>query len=328
MSGGKLWHGFNQYTMTSINTASSGSVITYWRKSGGGFNKTAAVTAWPNTQYDDGSGTLQDLTSSRYGVLWVYLDIADNQLDVVYGRGKYTSKALAQAEAAPTIPDHLTYHGRLIGRIVFQKSASTAAVIESAWGPNINWTAASVTDISGNATTATALAADPADCSAGSYALGIVAAGTATCSTLGVPVYALVSGSDFTTSSTTLVDITGLSVALVSGGTYEFEAVLTAGPGADTNGVQVGVQYSSTGSIEAGLHAKAASATAFAAGRITAFNTASATLEGSANASLPVWIKGIVVTTGAGNLTIQCLKPTSGTATVYQKSFLRVTRIS
>ena len=384
MSGGKLWHGFNQYTMTSINTASSGSVITYWRKSGGGFNKTAAVTAWPNTQYDEGSGTLHDLASSRYGVLWVYLDIADNQLDVVYGRGNYTSKALAQAEAAPTIPDHLTYHGRLIGRIVFQKSASTAAVIESAWGPNINWTAASVTDISGNAgtvtvadagsdtttwpmvatsqtgnlspatdagltynattdaltattfsgalsgnaTTATELAADPADCSAGSYALGIVAAGTATCSTLGVPVYALVSGSDFTTSSTTLVDITGLSVALVSGGTYEFEAVLTAGTGADTNGVQVGVQYSSTGSIEAGLHANAATATAFTAGRITAFNTASATLEGSANANLPVWIKGIVVTTGAGNLTIQCLKPTSGTATVYQKSFLRVTRIS
>jgi hypothetical protein len=132
LSTGKVWHGFNNYT---VNAVTSGSQFdTHYRKAGGGFVSTTGTTAWPNTQYDNGSGTLQTMTNtSRYACLWVYVDISDSTLDVVYGRGEYNSLVAAQAEGVPTTPDHIAYHGRLVARIIFKKSDATAQVIESAW---------------------------------------------------------------------------------------------------------------------------------------------------------------------------------------------------
>jgi hypothetical protein len=132
MSAGHVWHGLNEIVVTLV--AAGTAFDTHYRKLGGGFNSTTGVTQYPNLQYDDGSGTLVTMTNNRYACLWVYVDVADSSLDVMYGRDQYTSAALAQAEAVPTTPDHLTYHGRLIARIIFQKSASSATLIESAWG--------------------------------------------------------------------------------------------------------------------------------------------------------------------------------------------------
>jgi len=133
MSAGNLWHGFNVYTLSAIDTSVSGNFDTHYQRSGGGFNTTHGVTQWPNDKYDDGSGTLVTMTNNRYACLWVYIDASDNELDVIYGRAQYTTLAQAEEEGIPTTPDHLTYHGRLIGRIIFQKSAATATVIESAF---------------------------------------------------------------------------------------------------------------------------------------------------------------------------------------------------
>jgi hypothetical protein len=131
LTAGNLWHGFNRYSISAL--ASGVAFDTHYRRSGGGFNKTSGVTSWPNTQYDNGSGTLQDLTNNRYGALWVYLDVSDGSLDVLYGAVNATSVSDAQADTAPSIPAHLTYHGRLIARIIFQKSAASASLVESVW---------------------------------------------------------------------------------------------------------------------------------------------------------------------------------------------------
>lgn len=131
MSAGNIWHGFNRYLLSAV--AAGTAFDTHYRRSGGGFNSTTGVTQYPNTQYDDGSGTLATMTNNKYACLWVFLDVSDGSLDVVYGRDQYNSSALAQAETVPTTPAHLTYHGRLLGRIVFQKSAASATAVESAW---------------------------------------------------------------------------------------------------------------------------------------------------------------------------------------------------
>ena len=139
MTGGKIWHGFNNYIIVSL---SSGVAFdTHYRRLGGGFNSTIGVTAFPNTQWDDGSGTLQDLTNNRYGVLWVYLDVSDGTLDVIYGAINAISVSSAQEDTSPSIPGHLQYHGRLIARIIFQKSGSTATLVESAWNSEFSATA-------------------------------------------------------------------------------------------------------------------------------------------------------------------------------------------
>lgn len=131
MTTGAAWHGYNRYNISAI--ASGTAFDTHYKRAGGGFNTTIGVTSWPNTQYDDGSGTLQNLTNNRYGTLWVYLDFSDGSLDVVYGAVNAVLVSTAQADTVPTTPAHLTYHGKLIGRIIFQKSAASATLVESAW---------------------------------------------------------------------------------------------------------------------------------------------------------------------------------------------------
>jgi len=133
MTAGNLWHGFNKYELSMQDTSASDAFDTHYRRAGGGFNTTHTQTQWPNTQYDDGSGTLVTMTNNRYACLWVFVDAADNEMDIVYGRDQYVTVAQAEEEGIPSTPDHLTYHGRLIGRIIFQKSAATATAIESAW---------------------------------------------------------------------------------------------------------------------------------------------------------------------------------------------------
>lgn len=131
MTAGKVWHGFNNYSLGAV--ASGSAFDTHYKKAGGGFNTTTGVTAYPNTQYDNGSGTLQGLGTNKYGTLWVYLDVSDGSLDVMYGAVNATSVALAQADTIPTTPDHLRYHGRLIGRIIFKNGDPSPALVESAW---------------------------------------------------------------------------------------------------------------------------------------------------------------------------------------------------
>lgn len=133
MTAGNVWHGFNRYVLTATDTSVSGSFDTHYRRAGGGFNSTTGVTQWPNTQYDDGSGTLATLDNNKYMCLWFYVDVSDSTLDMMYGRNQYNSASAAQAETVPDTPAHITAHGRLIGRFIIQKSASTPSIVESAW---------------------------------------------------------------------------------------------------------------------------------------------------------------------------------------------------
>ena len=140
-------------------------------------------------------------------------------------------------------------------------------------------------------------------------------------------VYARVSGSNATTTGQSLVDITGLTVALAINSTYEFEAVLSVASTEATNGCEYGVQYSvANGGVEAQIHGTLAATTA-ESNRINVLNTATPAFVKVAGDG-GIIIKGIVTTgANAGNLTIQHLKVVSGTSTVYINSYLRVIKI-
>jgi hypothetical protein len=141
-------------------------------------------------------------------------------------------------------------------------------------------------------------------------------------------VYSRVTGSNATTTGQVLVDIPGLSNALVANAVYEFEAVMSCSTSAVTTGISYGVQFSAAGAtIEANIVA-ASSTTATKAERINAFNTnTTAFLATSAQAG-GVNIRGIIATgANPGNLTIQHRKITSGTSTVFINSMLRTIRI-
>lgn len=140
------------------------------------------------------------------------------------------------------------------------------------------------------------------------------------------PMYAKVTGSNATTTGTSLTNITGLSITLAANTVYEFFANLSVASNS-TAGTKYGVNYSTTGATVEANYVGTSTATASVAGRISALNTATGVLMAVA-ADGTVHISG-VITTGAntGNLTIQHLKFTSGTSTVYTNSFLKVIKI-
>jgi hypothetical protein len=152
---------------------------------------------------------------------------------------------------------------------------------------------------------------------------------TGTPTGIGIPVYARVTGSNATTTGQALTNITGLSIALTTNATYEFEVVLSVTTSAVTTGTEYGIQYSvAGGAIEAGINGPLTS-TASKAERISALNTATSAYLTTSAQSGQVVIKGIVTTgANAGNLTAQHLKVTSGTSTVLINSYIKVTRIN
>ncbi len=144
---------------------------------------------------------------------------------------------------------------------------------------------------------------------------------------LGVPVYARTIGS--ATATTTLIDITGLSVAVAAGSIYEFEAVLNVGTSADANGNKYGLYFSSSGGSVVAIVNGSTTSTACKAERLTAFNpTASGAFCITSSQTGGIIIKGLLTTTTlAGSFSIQHQHLLSGTSTVYAGSYLKVTKV-
>lgn len=158
--------------------------------------------------------------------------------------------------------------------------------------------------------------------------LSTALAGKANVTTIGIPVYSRVTGSNVITTGQALVDITGLLNALVANATYEFEAVLSVSTSAVTTGTAYGVNFSAAGAtIEAHITGSSTS-TASKTLRINALNTATLLFLATSAQTGGIVIKGIVTTgANAGNFTIKHLKLTSGTSTVFINSYLKTVRI-
>ncbi|MCC7160331.1 hypothetical protein IT399_01205 [Candidatus Nomurabacteria bacterium] len=131
LSAGAVWDRLNRYTVPALNTSISGDFDAYHMDGSGGFNKVTGLTQWPNTQYDDMSGNLATMTNGYYAVLWFYLD-TNAKISMVYGMDEYTTLGLADAEMEPSVdmlPDRLKVFGKLLGKIIFQKGASSASQV-------------------------------------------------------------------------------------------------------------------------------------------------------------------------------------------------------
>jgi len=104
----------------------------YYRDGAGGWNDATATGQIDNVYYDNGSGTLAELTPNRYGVHWVYISF-EGKLSILYGQGDYKYNEAVLAQPPASIPDYLNTFAILAGKIVIQKNASSFSTIESAF---------------------------------------------------------------------------------------------------------------------------------------------------------------------------------------------------
>ncbi len=99
-----------------------------------GSNYAKAVSIGGILQYDNGSGTLQDITSNRYATNWVYATNDPTEpIYCVIGQGDYTNLTNARNASAPTI-NLSTAEWKLIYRVIYQRTTGVPAgtFIESA----------------------------------------------------------------------------------------------------------------------------------------------------------------------------------------------------
>jgi hypothetical protein len=143
-----------------------------------------------------------------------------------------------------------------------------------------------------------------------------------------VSTFVRVTGSNAATTGQSLVDITGLSQALLANSVYEFEAVLSVSTTAVTTGTGYGVNFSAAGAAVEAQITGASTATATKTLRINALNTAATAFLTGSGQTGGMLIKGIVTTgVNPGNFTVSHRKETSGTSTVFINSYLKVTKI-
>jgi len=132
---GEFYFGLNEFPIVAVDTNPGGGADTMTRyyPVSGVWTKQTGLTAWPNTEYSDGTD-LQTMTTNRYGNIWVYLDVEDNEVVLLYGTSNEALQANVEEESPPaTLPDRVSSHCVLIGRFVFQKNASSAVLVQSAF---------------------------------------------------------------------------------------------------------------------------------------------------------------------------------------------------
>lgn len=129
-----LYSAHKRFPTSAFNSSLSGSDFEYYYydgdASGGGRWVETHETQIDNVYYNDISTGLEELTSNRYGVHWVYL-CNDGDVLIVYGQANYITLTQAQNSIPPTnLPGHITDFSSIIGRIIIQKNSSTFTEID------------------------------------------------------------------------------------------------------------------------------------------------------------------------------------------------------
>jgi len=141
-----------------------------------------------------------------------------------------------------------------------------------------------------------------------------------------IATHSRVTGSNVTRTAQTLANITGLSLDLTANSVYEVQAYLSVAS-SSTAGNGYALQFSGAGaSVEGQITGTLAAATQKTV-RLSTFGTSTTFVTVASNGGIAITA---IVTTGAnaGALTVQHLKVTSGTATVYTNSFIKAVKLA
>ena len=130
LTSGVAWNGTNRQTLVGVN--SQDDIFFKNFHSGGTWVYETTGNTLNNEYYDNGTNPVL-ATSGKYLVNWYFRgQEVNDHLYEVYGTDEYDSVSEAQLSVEPTLPELITSHAFLTGRIIVQVSATTGYV-ESAF---------------------------------------------------------------------------------------------------------------------------------------------------------------------------------------------------
>lgn len=128
IASGVVWFVLARTELDAVTMGDAGVESELIHHSGGVWTRTP-ITAYDNTHYDDGTD-LADVGNNKFVVNWIYRSIGADHIGVVLGSASYTL-AEAIASGIPSIPQWVAEFCWLAGRIIVEKGASTATLIEN-----------------------------------------------------------------------------------------------------------------------------------------------------------------------------------------------------
>lgn len=131
LSAGVAWNGPYRQTLVGVN--SMDDVFFKNFHSGGTWTYTTTGNTLNNTYYDNGTDIVS-ATTGNYLVNYYYRgQEVNDHLYEVYGNGEYASVALAEIADSPSLPELITSHAFLVGRIIVEAGVSTG-ITQTAFG--------------------------------------------------------------------------------------------------------------------------------------------------------------------------------------------------
>jgi hypothetical protein len=130
LTSGIAWNGTNRQSLVAVNSQDDIFFQSY--HTGGTWTYTTTANTLNNLYYDDGTNPVL-ATAGKYLVNWYFRgqEINDHLYEV-WGNDEYDSVSEAQLSTEPNLPELITSHAFLTGRIIVQVSATTGTV-ESAF---------------------------------------------------------------------------------------------------------------------------------------------------------------------------------------------------
>lgn len=104
ITAGSYWVVLSRLTSPAMDTSVSDTFDLYYRNGSGGWTKTTGNTQINNTQYDDGTGSLATLGTSRWGTRFVFMTVSESSGShpvVVMGQAEHKSLEEAENEELP-----------------------------------------------------------------------------------------------------------------------------------------------------------------------------------------------------------------------------------
>jgi len=129
ISAGSAWFVLSRLTFSAIAQGGVGVTSYLLHHTSGNWVQTP-ITQYNNTQYDDGTD-LTTLGNTRYAVNWIYRSLAKSEIIIVLGTDDYSASEATSSTIPPT-PQYIDEFYYLCGRIIVQKNATTAYLIENA----------------------------------------------------------------------------------------------------------------------------------------------------------------------------------------------------
>ena len=131
LTAGVAWNSVYRQTLTAVNSQDDIFFKNY--HSGGTWTYTTTGNTLNNTYYDDGTDIVS-ATTGNYLINYYYRgQELNDHLYEVYGNNEYTSLAEAEAADSPALPELITSHAFLVGRIVV-KAGETTGSTQTAFG--------------------------------------------------------------------------------------------------------------------------------------------------------------------------------------------------